>query len=338
MKHVTIKDVARELNCSISTVSRAFNNKYDIKPETRERILKAAQALGYSPNPIARRLVERRTYTIGVVVPEFINSFFPTAIIGMQKVLLENGYQVLIMQSNEDSDTELTNMHTLVDSFVDGLIVSLSQENKNVEFLQELNNREYPLVLFNRINDSLPVSKIVFDDYKWSMFATEHLIRQGITKLFYLGGPKHSYVAKHRRKGFLDALRKHRLPYSEELIIETGFHIEDSERVVEELITKNNLPDGFVCVNDPSAIGAIKVLKKHGYRIPEEIAVVGFTESPVASLIDPPLTSVLQPAHDLGVAAAELLLKQIETPAKLEPETIVFNGELNVRESSLRKQ
>ncbi|MEP2609692.1 MAG: LacI family DNA-binding transcriptional regulator, partial [Cyclobacteriaceae bacterium] len=136
MKHITIKDVAKELNCSISTVSRAFNNKYDIKPETRDRILKVATELGYSPNPIARRLIERRTYTVGVIVPEFINSFFPKTIIGMQEVLLNKGYQVLIMQSNESSETELANMKTLVDGFVDGIIVSLTEEDKNISFLK----------------------------------------------------------------------------------------------------------------------------------------------------------------------------------------------------------
>ncbi|MEP4534679.1 MAG: LacI family DNA-binding transcriptional regulator [Cyclobacteriaceae bacterium] len=336
MKHITIKDVARELNCSISTVSRAFNNKYDIKPETRDRILKVATELGYSPNPIARRLIERRTYTVGVIVPEFINSFFPKTIIGMQEVLLNKGYQVLIMQSNESSETELNNMKTLVDGFVDGIIVSLTEEDKNIGFLKELKEKEFPIVLFNRVNHTLPLPKIVFDNYKWSMFATEHLIRQGITDLKFLGGPRHSYVSNNRKRGFLDALKKHRLFYSEDLIVEAGFHIDDGDQAVEALINKNQLPQGFVCVNDPAAIGCIKALKRYGYKIPEEIAVVGFTESAVSSLIDPPLTSVSQPAHDIGVAAAEQLLLQIESAGKMNPETITFNGQLNVRESSLR--
>ncbi len=337
MRHVTIKDVAKALNCSISTVSRAFNDKYDIRPGTREKILRVAKEMGYSPNPIAQKLTQKRTYNIGVIVPEFINSFFPEAIIGMQEVFLKKGYQVLIMQSNENYETELQNLKTLVDNFVDGIIVSLTKESKNIDFLQDLLNKEYPLVLFNRVNDSLSVPKVVFDDYKWALFATEHLIEQGITNLIHLGGPSHLTLSKNRRKGFIDAHRKHKLPVSEDKIIETGFLRKNGIDIVEKLIAENRLPEGFVCVNDPTAMGCIKTLKRNGYKIPKDVAVIGFTETPMAALIEPPLSSVVQPSHQMGEVAAELLLKQIESNSINIPETVVLSGRLNVRESSVRK-
>lgn len=337
MRHVTIKNVAKALNCSISTVSRAFNDKYDIRPETRKKILRVANEMGYSPNPIAQKLTQQHTYNIGVVVPEFINPFFPEVIIGMQEVFIKKGYQVLIMQSNENYETELQNLKTLENNFVDGIILSLSKESENIEFLRKLIEKEYPLVLFNRVNDSLFVSKVVFDDYKWSMFATEHLIEQGITNLIHLGGPNHLTLSKNRRKGFIDAHRKHKIPVSDEQIIETDFLRKNGFDIVEELIAKNKLPEGFVCVNDPTAMGIIEALKRNGYKIPEDVAVIGFSETSMASLIEPPLSSVVQSTHQMGEVAAELLLKQIESNTFNIPETVVLSGKLNVRESSVRK-
>ncbi|MCG6190481.1 LacI family DNA-binding transcriptional regulator [Maribellus maritimus] len=336
MKHVTIKDVAKALNCSISTVSRAFNNKYDIHPDTREKILKMALEMGYSPNPIARKLTQQKTYNIGIVVPEFINPFFPEVIIGIQDVFLKKGYQTLIMQSNEDSNTELENIKTLENNFVDGIILSLSQKSQNIEYIQALIKKNYPIVLFNRINDSLPVSKVVFDDYKWAFFATEHLIQQGLKKIIHLTGPMQHNFAKNRAKGFEDAHRKYGIKISHEQFIETGLLIEDGEQIIEHLIKIKNLPDGIFAVNDPTALGAMRALKRNGIKIPQDIAIAGFSETPMAALVDPPLTSVLQPTTHMGEVAAELLYEQIISDSLAIPNTVVLSGKLNIRESSKR--
>jgi LacI family transcriptional regulator len=335
MKHVTIKEVAKALNCSISTVSRAFNDKYDIRQETREKILSMAYEMGYSPNPIAQKLTQKRTYNIGVVVPEFINPFFPEVIIGIQDVFLNKGYQVLIMQSNEDSNTELENIKTLENNFVDGIILSLSKETHNIEYLNKLIEKGFPIVLFNRINDSLQVSKVVFDDYKWAFFATEHLIQQGLKNLIHLAGPMKHALSINRAKGFEDAHRKYKIKISAEQIIETGFLLPDGERIIDKLIKAGNSFDGIFAVNDPTALGALKAIKRNGIRIPKDIAIVGFTETPMATLVDPPLTSVLQPTHQMGKIAAELLLKQLESNTFNIPETVILSGKLNIRESSV---
>jgi DNA-binding LacI/PurR family transcriptional regulator len=336
MKHVTIKDVAKKLNCSVSTISRAFNDKYDIRKETRDHILTVAKEMGYSPNPIAKSLLKQCSNQIGVVVPEFINSFFPEVIIGIQEVFIKKGYQVLIMQSGESHLTELENVKTFENNMVDGMIISLSLETKNVDYYKDLIKQGFPLVFFNRVSNELETSKVLIDDYKWAFFATEHLIYQGFKKIFHFAGPAGLMFTQNRKNGFIDAHRKHKLPIHDDRIIEAGLMISDGERVVEKLIHENNLPDAIFAVNDPTAIGAMKMLKKHGFKIPGDVALVGFTESKLAELIDPPLTSVAQPTKEIGRTAAQLLLEQIESKGIFVPQTVILNGRLNVRESSMK--
>lgn len=336
MKHVTIKDVARNLNCSVSTISRAFNDKYDIRKETRDLILAKAKEMGYSPNPMAKSLLKQCSNQIGVVVPEFINSFFPEIIIGIQEVFIKKGYQVLIMQSNESYLNEVENVKAMEKNMVDGLILSLSLETQNVDYYKELIKQGFPIVLFNRVSNQLDTHKVVIDDYKWAFFATEHLIYQGYKKIIHFSGPQSLSFSQNRIKGFVDAHKKHKLKIDASSILETGLMISDGERVMEQLINSGNLPDAIFAVNDPTAIGAMKMLKKYGYKIPGDVALVGFTETKLAELIDPPLTTVAQPTKEIGRTAALLLLEQIESKGIFIPQTVVLNGRLNVRESSVR--
>ncbi len=336
MKHITIKDVAKKLNCSVSTISRAFNDKYDIRKETRELILSTAKEMGYSPNPMAKSLLKQCSNQIGVVVPEFINSFFPEVIIGIQEVFIKKGYQVLIMQSNELYNNEIENVKAMENNMVDGLILSLSLETKNVDYYKELIRQGFPLVLFNRVSNELNTHKVVMDDYKWAFFATEHLIYQGYKKILHFSGPQILSFSQNRIRGFIDAHKKHKLKIEEGYILETGLMISDGEREMEKLITSHNMPDAVFCVNDPTAIGAMKMLKKYGYKIPGDVALVGFTETKLAELIDPPLTSVAQPTTEIGRTAALLLLEQIESKGIFVPQTVTLNGRLNVRESSVK--
>lgn len=337
MKHVTIKDVAKKLNLAISTVSRALNDKYDIKKETRELVLKTAKEMGFSPNPIARSLLNQCTNQIGVVIPEFINAFFPEVIIGIQEVLQKEGYQILIMQSSENSSNELENVKTLERNMVDGIIVSLTKETTDISYFEKLISDGFPIVFFNRTNSLLKASAVIFDDYKWSFFATEHLITQGCKNIVHFMAPKHLMLSANRKQGFIDAHKKHKLEVQPEQIIESGLMINDGEREVEKLIKMNKLPDGIFAANDPMAVGAIRALKRNGYRIPEDVAIVGFTESKVADIIDPPLTSVAQPTNKIGQIAAKMLLEQIKSTELYVPETIIVSGTLNIRGSSMKK-
>ncbi|MCF8321815.1 MAG: LacI family transcriptional regulator [Flavobacterium sp.] len=336
MIYITIKDIAKKLNISIATVSRAFNNKSDIKLDTKNLILKTAKEMGYRPNPIAKKLIQKRSLTIGIVVPEFLNSFFPEVIIGAQEILFEKGYQVLITQSNENFETELKNFKTLEDSMVDGIIISQSSETKNVDYYQNLIDTGFPIVFFNRVCDEITASKVLFNDYKWAFFATEHLLNQGYRNIYHLKGKESLSLTNDRMKGFLDAHAKHKLTVNKEQIIATGFTIEDGKRVALEIINSGKIPDAIFASNDPSAIGAMQVFKKKGFSIPKDIAFVGFTESKLGTIIDPALTSVLQPAHEIGKEAARILIAQIEYPVTFKPQVIVLNGQLNIRESSIR--
>lgn len=334
MKHITIKDVARKLNVSVSTVSRAFNDKYDIRTETKELILKTAEEMGYRPNPIARKLIQQRSLNIGIIVPEFVNSFFPEVIMGAQEILLEKGYQVLIMQSNESWETEFNNVKTMVDNMVDGLIISLSCENQNIENYKKLIDTDMPIVFFNRVVEDLPASKVVFDDFKWAFFATEHLLVQGHKDIVHLTGPKNLTLSKNRLKGFDAAHRKYKVPLGRK--VACSFSMEAGAKVALEMIENKEVPSAIFAASDQSAIGAMKVFKEHGYEIPKDIAFVGFSESRLAEHIVPALTSVSQPTRDIGQTAANLLLEQIETKGLYVPQTIVLNGRLNVRESSMK--
>jgi LacI family transcriptional regulator len=264
MRHVTIKDVAKALNVSVSTISRAFNDKYDIRKETRELILETARAMGYKPNPIAQKLISRRSFTIGVIVPEFVNSFFPEVIMGIQRVLIQQNYQVIIMSSIENSETEKENLITLEKAMVDGIIISLTRESKNIGYLSDMLAAGFPMVMFNRISEELNVPKVVFNDYKWAFFATEHLIENGCRKIVHFSGPQNLSFARNRIKGFTDAMKKHHLPITKENVLETGLFVEDGMLIMQKLIDSGNIPDAVFAVNDPTAIGAIKALKKNG--------------------------------------------------------------------------
>lgn len=334
MQYVTVKDIARALNVSVATVSRAFNDKYDIRKETRELILQKAKEMGYKPNPIAKKLLQKHSFNIGVIVPEFINSFFPEVIIGIQEVLCKKNYQVIIMQSNESAELELANIISMENNMVEGLLISLSKETKNIDCLERLIRDKFPIILFNRINDSLPASKVIFNDYKWALFATEHLIEQGYKKIFHFAGPTHLTPIKNRIRGFERAMEKHGLPCREEQIIETGILVEDGERAMETLIQKNTIPEAIFATNDPTALGAMKVLKKHGYKIPDDIGIVGFSNSKMAEVVEPALTSVAQPTFEMGQTAARLLLEQLSSTENINPKTIIMDGKLIIRNSS----
>lgn len=335
MIYITIKDIAKKLNISIATVSRAFNDKNDISIDTKNLILKTAKEMGYRPNPMAKKLIQKRSLTIGIVVPEFLNSFFPEVIIGAQEILFEKGYQVLITQSNENFETELKNIKALEDSMVDGIIISQSSENKNVDYYQNLINSGFPIVFCNRVCNEITSSKVLFNDYKWAFFATEHLISQGYKNIYHLKGKESVSLTNDRMKGFIDAHAKHKLTLAKEQIIPTGFDMEDGKRVADEIINSGKIPDAIFASNDTAAIGAMQVFKKRGFNIPKDIAFVGFTESKMGTIIDPPLTSVLQPAKEIGREAARIVLEQIENPVTFKPQIIVLNGQLNIRESSV---
>ena len=334
MKHVTIKDVAKKLNVSISSVSRALNNKHDIKKETRELILKTAEEMGYTPNLIAKHLSEQKSYIIGVVVPELMSEYFSQVVIALQDFLSSKGYQLIVMHSDENPELELKNAKTLIRNMVDGLIIAPVAENANKRFYLEKQEQGFPIIFMSRVSESFPASKVIFNNSKWSFFATEHLIRQGFNKIYHLSGYKNLNVTKERIYGFKKALKKHNIIKDNYKVLEAGLTAEEGMVIIEDLIFNQDLPDAFFCVNDSVALGAIKKLKDNGYRVPEDVAFIGFTETRMAELVTPQLSSVKQPTYKMAEAAGKLLIDRIKN-SDADIETLVFNGKLSIRNSSI---
>ncbi len=335
---ITIKDIARELKISTSTVSRALADKWDVNPETRKAVMELSEKLNYHPNQISLNLKKQQSMAIGIVIPEFISSFFPEVIIGIESVLRPRGYQILICQSNESPETEQANIRMLENAMVDGFIVSMSAETYDPACFNSLAENDRPMVFFNRICPSVNASSVVIDDYKWAFRATEHLIEQGCRRIAHMAGPENLEVTIRRRQGYIDALEKHGLPFDAELVIPCGVMMERGVTSAYRILEMEQRPDGIFAFNDPVAIGVMKTLQKRGgIRIPEDIAIVGFTESKMAVIIEPNLTSVEQPTFEMGKVAADLLLEQLRNKdEKRACKTIILDAKLNVRESSCR--
>lgn len=336
---ITIKDIAKELRISTSTVSRALADRWDVNPETKKAVLDLAKRWNYKPNPMSKRLQEQHSKLIGVVVPEFINSFFAEVVMGIESILQPEGFNILLMQSNESHMSELNNLNILEGQMVDGIIVSVCHETKNSKKYASLQANNYPIVFFNRICTNIVAPNVIIDDYKWAYKAVEHLIKQGSRRIAHLAGPDSLTVSKSRKRGYCDALKDYDIPIDEELIIPCGLKMERGIMAAYKLLEMEEKPDAIFAFNDPTAIGAMKTLQKCGYKIPEDIAVAGFTQSRMAMIIEPNLTSVEQPTFEMGKVAAELMLEQIRSgnDETISSRTVTLDAIFNIRESSLKK-
>ena len=335
MPHVTINDLARELSLSPSTVSRALRNHPDIREETKRRVMAAAAAANYHPNLIAQSLQNRRSNIIGVVVPEIRNTFFSTVISGIEEVAYEAGYTIMVCQSGERFEREQMNIRALVANRVAGLLVSVSMGTHDSNHLRQVIDQSIPLVLFDRIVEGLGVSTVSVDDFAGAYGAVKHLLERGRSRIAHLGANETLSVSRQRRDGYIAALQDHGLPVLPELILPVGYREEDGRKGALQLLQLKRPVDGIFCINDPVALGAFCHLQDEGIRIPEELGIVGFSNNPNTTLVRPRMTTVNQPAFEMGRRSATLLLEQLakKTP-EIIPENIVLNTSLIVRESS----
>ena len=331
----TIKDIARKLNISPSTVSRALRNHPDISSRTKEQVISLAKELDYHPNSIAQSLQKRSTNTIGVIVPEIKYHFFSSVISGIEDVAYESGYIIMVCQSNESYERENINVRTLVSNRIAGLLISISQTTKNDEHFRILQRQGIPFVFFDRVCKNIETSKVVVDDHDGAFRAVEHLILSGYKKIAHLAGPRSISISQDRFQGYLSALKKYNIPFEDELVVYGGFNEEDGIMGFQRLLQLDKKPDAIFAVNDPVAIGAFMQIKECGFKIPDDFALVGFSDNPVASLIDPPLTTVAQPKYKIGRIAATLLLEQIEnTTDQYKPKVEVLKTQLIIRKST----
>jgi DNA-binding LacI/PurR family transcriptional regulator len=332
-KTITIKDIARMLGISKSTVSRALSDRSDVHPTTKQKIVELATRLNYEPNALAIHLKQQKTNTIGVIVPETINRFFARAVGGIQKRADMAGFNVMICQSNESYISEKKNLHSLLSSRVDGLIISVSRETDQSDHFKGSLQRGIPLVFFDRVCEDIEASQVTTDNYEIAMQGTEHLIEQGCSRIAFVAGPPHLSNSKMRLQGYLDALAKHNIALQDSYLIHSQYRSDKVEEYTRSLINLPQRPDAVFAINDYAAIEMMHIMKKSGLRIPHDIAILGFNNENLCRFVEPSLSSIEHPAHDIGVAAAEILINQIRHPG-LKVEKRVVNSKLVVREST----
>ena len=333
METVTIKDIARALNLSTSTVSRALRDSYEINPETKRLVIEYAERLNYRPNPIALSLKENRSRVIGVVVPQIANNFFSQVINGIEAIAYNRGYNVIIFQSHESYERELLTVEQAVTRKADGLLISLSSSTSDVSHLRELQEKKLPIVLFDRVSTELDLPCVTADNFAGAFAATEHLIQTGRRRIAHVTIPPYISITQERLAGYRAALEQYGLPYDEALIQYAGFGQNEVEPLIDDLLSQS--PDAFFAASDRLALGCLAALKKRNVAIPETVSLIGFTNTPVADLLAPPMSTVEQPALEIGQVAAEQLIDLIEGKAKRpQPGTVRIPTRMVVREST----
>ncbi|MBT6710942.1 MAG: LacI family DNA-binding transcriptional regulator [Candidatus Marinimicrobia bacterium] len=334
-KNLTLKDLAQKLGLSTSTVSRALQNNPAISDDTRLRVNKFAKKIGYYPDALAKSLKNKKSYTIGVIVPEISHFFFSSVIDGIEDVTYKDGYTILVTKSNEDFEREVLNLESLISNRVAGVIASISQNTKTGKHFNNIINRGIPLVLFDRVLDDLDVHKIVGDDFEKVYEMVNHLIDSGYQNIAYLAGPSHLNITMNRVDGYKKALIDNNIELMDGLIMNINLNENDGFEGAKTLIRKFPKVDAICCVNDPVALGVYKYLNKVGIKIPDKIGVTGFSNNPSSETINPPMTTVDQQGYKMGRKAAKILLQKInnESIDSLD-KTHIIEGELIIRDSS----
>ena len=330
---VTIHDLARELNISASTVSRALNDSPRISQAMRDKIKTLAIEKGYRHNSVASNLRTKKTNTIGIIVPLINRNFFSSFISGVEDIAFNSGYNVIMSQSNDLLEKEKKIAQSLFNNQVDGVICSLSMQTDEFEHFELFIRKNIPLVFFDRI-PKMQANKIIIDDYAAGYAATMHLIEQGYKRIAHLAGPTVLNTYFNRMEGYKSALLKSGLQINDELIIYNRLTRADGHEAIDKLFNLKNRPDAIFCGNDTTALSIIIYLKKLGVKIPEDFGIVGFSNEPFSEVVTPSISTIKQPAVEMGMKAAELLINEIESDTETHYQTITMPTELIIREST----
>jgi LacI family transcriptional regulator len=340
LEQSTIKDIARELNVSSSTVSRALKDYPGISDETKRKVKEMADKLNYRPNAIALSLRKSRSFTIGVIIPEVVHFFFSTVISGIEEVAFSRGYNVILTQTNEKLEREKSSIDTMLSNQIDGFLVSYSKETTDFVHFSRLLEKGYPIVFFDRVPEIPGAIHVIVDDYTGAFEATKHLLLQGYSNIVHLAGPSNLKISQERMRGYQDALKSFGIEPNPSLVVECTQGTEDeAQKITSVLLSKlSPRPDAFFANNDMAAVGAMMAAKRAGFKIPEEIGVVGFSNWQFCSMVDPSLSSVAQPGFRIGTTATDILLDLIEKKINLEEiqPSVILETELLVRKSSVR--
>ncbi|PWA06816.1 LacI family DNA-binding transcriptional regulator [Flavobacterium psychrotolerans] len=337
-RKVTLKQIAKELDVSISTVSKSLKDSPEISEDTRKKVRAFAKLYNYKPNLIALSLKNKKTKTIGVIIPEIIHHFFATVISGIEHIANEKGYNVIVCLSDESFDKEVINMEMLANGSIDGFIMSLSketQQKKDFHHISEVINQGMPVVMFDRVANDILSDKVIIDDNLAAFEAVQFLIDKGFNKIALISTIDYISVGKLRTEGYLKALRSNNIPIDESLILK----IEDMDNCSDEieLLLKNNTFDAIFAVNELFAVTAIKSANKLGLKIPEDISIIGFTDGMISKYSSPSITTVSQNEIKMGERAAIMLIERLESEEEDEEhyKTEVIGTHLVERESTL---
>jgi LacI family transcriptional regulator len=334
----TIHDIAKKLNITASTVSRALNNHPRISVATKKAVQKAAEILNYQPNQLAASLRSGKSNIIGIIVPSIDRSFFSSVVHGIEEVANASRYNVMICQSHDNYEKEVATVNALLNAQVDGIIVSFAKDTKNFDHFLKAKEKGVPVIMFDRTNDELEMSQVVVDDFLGAYKATEHLIQQGCTRISHFTNVRKINIYKGRLRGYKEALIDHGLPYDEAYVIEGNLQLEDGRVAMEILLQMSQPPDGIFSASAYGIMGALQVLKEHKIHVPDQVKLVGFSNEPFTYLTEPSLSTVEQHSMQMGNAAAEIFLEEVNNNDKIFiPQKIVLNPELIIRKSSVRK-
>ncbi len=336
----TLKQIAKELNVSVSTVSKALNDSPEISEQTKTKIKEYAKLKNYKPNIIGLNLKNRKTKTIGVIIPDILNSFFAKVFSGIEKVADEKGYNVIMCISNESLEKEAHTLEMLSNGTIDGFILSVSEEaqkQNSYDHFKEIINDGTPIVMFDRIAEGIDCDKVIVDDFDSALDSTQRLIDLGCKNIALLSSVDNLSVGKLRFEGYLKALEKNNIPVNNNLIIRTDSEEDLKEQM--EVVFANNKIDGIFALEENDSVAALRMGLKKGYKIPEELCIIGFADGILASRrLSPSLTTVSQHGIEIGEEAAKLLIKRLEDDSEEEPpyETKVIKTVLKERETTAR--
>jgi LacI family transcriptional regulator len=334
-RKLTLKDIAKELNISVSTASRALKGHPDISDETIRIVKEYAEKYNYVPNALAVNFRKNRTFTIGLIVPELVHHFFSTVISGAIDAAKKKGFNVLVSQSNDILEDEVTACRTMLSSSVDGLLISISNETIEGKHLLEFINEGKPVVQFDKITDHLKSPKVIVDDFDGAYNAVKHLIEAGYDKIAHLRGRKEVKNATERALGYEKALMDNHLEFQTEWIKECKLiNEQEGYDFTKELLESKNPPNAIFCITDLVALGVIKYLKEAGIKIPQQVGVMGFSNWKLAEIVNPSLSSVDQHGYQIGVTSAEMLIGKIQNHDFDSHETVEIKTNLVIREST----
>jgi LacI family transcriptional regulator len=334
---VNLKELAAELKLSPSTVSRALNDSYEISEETKKKVIFMAEKLNYQPNPFARSLRENKSKTIAVVIPERINNFFTQVIDGIEQIMQQHGYHLLVYNTHEDVDREKKIISLLLNGRADAIVMSVSSQTSDVSHLERLHERGVPLIFFDRICSGIPTTKFITNDYESAYEGTKHLLQQGCKKISFLMLSKELSITKERLRGYEDAIKAAGLDSDFAVSLTCEQDEESNIELIREMLQAPDRPDGILASVEKLALATYHAVKRTDLKIPKDLKIISFSNMKIASLLNPSLTTITQPAFTIGEECAKLLIKKLTRPKQpdLLNQVITIPSKITIRASTM---